>query len=359
MRAAVLHRTGSPLRIETLTLDDPGPHEVLIRVAATGVCHSDLHMADGAFPAPLPCVLGHETAGVVEAVGEHVRGLAVGDHVVTCVSGFCGRCEDCMTGRQSLCPTKGIERPRGSAPRMVGPGGTKVHQIGGLAGFAEMMLVHERSCVAIRPEMPLDLASVLGCAVVTGYGAVVHTAKLEPGSTVAVLGCGGVGLMIVNAALIAGAGRIIAIDRVPGKLELARAMGATDTVLADADTVAAVVEMTRGGVHHSFEAIGAQATVEQAFRMVRPGGTCTVVGVAPVGTTFAIDAMDLLVERKLQGSYLGSNRFPLDMPRLVDLYLQGRLKLDALVSRRIALDEIDGAFAAMKTGELARSVVVF
>lgn len=360
MKAAVLFERGQPLQIEELSVDTPGPREVLIRVAATGVCHSDLHMADGSFPAPMPAVLGHETAGVVEAIGDEVRGLKVGDHVVTCVSGFCGHCQDCVTGHLSICQVKEIDRPRGATPRMTNAAGKRVHQVGGLSGFAEMMLVHERSCVAIRRDMPLDLASVIGCAVTTGYGAVVHTARIEAGSTVAVIGCGGVGLMIVNAALIAGAARIIAIDRVPEKLALAQTMGATDIIDGSSgDVVEMVRELTGGGVHYSFEAIGLKPTVEQAFRMLRQGGTCTVVGVAPIGTSFDIGAMDLLMERKLQGSFMGSNHFPVDMPRLVDLYMQGRLKLDALVSARVPLTSINDALAELKTGKLARSVVTF
>lgn len=360
MKAAVLFERGQSLQIEELSVDTPGPREVLIRVAATGVCHSDLHMADGSFPAPMPAVLGHETAGVVEAIGDEVRGLKVGDHVVTCVSGFCGHCQDCVTGHLSICQVKEIDRPRGATPRMTNAAGKRVHQVGGLSGFAEMMLVHERSCVAIRRDMPLDLASVIGCAVTTGYGAVVHTARIEAGSTVAVIGCGGVGLMIVNAALIAGAARIIAIDRVPEKLALAQTMGATDIIDGSSgDVVEMVRELTGGGVHYSFEAIGLKPTVEQAFRMLRQGGTCTVVGVAPIGTSFDIGAMDLLMERKLQGSFMGSNHFPVDMPRLVDLYMQGRLKLDALVSARVPLTSINDALAELKTGKLARSVVTF
>jgi S-(hydroxymethyl)glutathione dehydrogenase / alcohol dehydrogenase len=360
MKAAVLFERGQPLQIEELNVDTPGPREVLIRVAATGVCHSDLHMADGSFPAPIPAVLGHETAGVVEAIGDEVRGVKVGDHVVTCVSGFCGHCQDCVTGHLSICQVKEIDRPRGATPRMTNAAGKRVHQVGGLSGFAEMMLVHERSCVAIRRDMPLDLASVIGCAVTTGYGAVVHTARIEAGSTVAVIGCGGVGLMIVNAALIAGASQIIAIDRVPKKLALAQTMGATDIIDGSTgDVVEMVRELTGGGVHYSFEAIGLKPTVEQAFQMLRQGGTCTVVGVAPIGTTFDIGAMDLLMERKLQGSFMGSNHFPIDMPRLVDLYMQGRLKLDTLVSTRIPLTGINDALAELKTGTLARSVVTF
>jgi len=360
VRAAVVYRPGEPIVIESLTLDAPGPREVLVRVAATGVCQSDLSVAMGAFPSRFPVVLGHETAGVVEAVGEDVRSVRPGDHVVCCISGFCGRCEPCVTGHLSICQDKGVDRPRGAKPRAADRDGKAIHQMSGIAGFSEAMVVSERSCVAIRKDMPLDLACVLGCAVLTGFGAATHTAKVTPGSTVAVLGCGGVGLTIVNAARIAGAGRIVAIDRVPAKLDLARSMGASDVLAARSDDlVAEVVALSGGGVHFSFEAIGLKTTVEAAFRMLRPGGTCTVVGVATIGTEFSVPAMDLLLERKLQGCYMGSNHFPLDIPRLIDFYMDGRLKLDALVSRRLQLDDLDEAFAAMKAGEVARSVIAF
>jgi S-(hydroxymethyl)glutathione dehydrogenase/alcohol dehydrogenase len=223
-----------------------------------------------------------------------------------------------------------------------------------------MMLVHERACVAIRKDMPFDRAAVIGCAVTTGVGAVIHTARVEPGSTVAVIGCGGVGLMVINGAMIAGAGRIIAIDRVTAKLEMALGMGATDVIdAAQTDPVEAVLELTNGGVHYSFEAIGLKATAEQAFKILRRGGTATIVGVAPVGTTFEIGSIDLLMERKLQGSFMGSNRFPIDMPRFVDLYMQGRLHLDELVSRRIKLEAVNEAFVELRTGKTARSVIEF
>jgi S-(hydroxymethyl)glutathione dehydrogenase/alcohol dehydrogenase len=243
---------------------------------------------------------------------------------------------------------------------MVNAAGKAIHQMTGISGFSEAMVVSERSCVSIRKDMPLDLACVLGCAVLTGFGAVAHTAKITPGSTVAVLGCGGVGLMIVNAARIAGAGRIIAIDRVPAKLALARAMGTSDMVEAKGDdTAAEVIALSGGGVHFSFEAIGLKNTVETAFKMLRPRGTCIVVGAAAIGTEFSIPAKDLLHERKLQGCYMGSNHFPLDIPRLIDFYMDGRLHLDALVSRRLRLEEIGEAFLAMKSGEAARSVITF
>jgi len=360
VRAAVVYRSGEPIVIETLSLDDPGPRELRVRVAATGVCHSDLHVAEGAFPSRFPIVLGHETSGVVESVGADVRTLRPGDHVVCCISGFCGQCEPCVTGHLSICQDKGVDRPRGAKPRMVDGDGKAIHQMTGISGFSEAMIVSERSCVSIRRDMPLDLACVLGCAVLTGFGAVAHTAKVTPGSIVAVLGCGGVGLMIVNAARIAGAGRIVAIDRVPAKLDLARKMGASDVIEAkDNDLVAETMALTGGGVHFSFEAIGLKTTVETAFRMLRPGGACTVVGVAAMGAEFSIPAMDLLLERRLQGCYMGSNHFPLDIPRLIDFYMDGRLNLKTLVSRRLPLDDVDQAFAAMKSGEAARSVITF
>lgn len=362
MKAAVLYQTGQPLVIEDIQIDKPSAREVLIRTVACGVCHSDLHVADAAFPARLPCVLGHEAAGVVEAVGSEVRGIKPGDHVVTCAPAYCGCCEDCLSGHPTLCASNIGERARGEAPRLTPGTGKpgKLFQFGGLNGFAETMLVHERNCVVIDKRMPLDKAAVIGCAVVTGVGSVINTARVAPGSTVAVIGCGGVGLMAVNGAAIAGAGRIIAIDRVPAKLELARRMGATDVLDAnDTDIVQAVTEMTRGGVHYSFEAIGLKSTTEQAFRMLRRGGTATIIGVAKLGTVFEIGAMDLLMERKLQGSYFGSNRPTIDMPRYVDLYLRGRLHLDQLVSKRVPLEAINEAFAELRTGQTARSVIEF
>ncbi|MGZ8362692.1 MAG: Zn-dependent alcohol dehydrogenase [Caulobacteraceae bacterium] len=361
-KAAVLREVGQPLTIETIELADPGPREVLIKVAACGVCHSDLHFIEGAYPHPLPCVLGHEAAGVVEAVGENVTAVKVGDHVVTCFTAFCGRCEPCLTGHLTLCDGKATQRPKGEPPRLSEVGGGPMHQFLNLSGFAGHILTHENACAAIDPAMPLDRACLIGCAVITGYGAVAHTAGVRPGETVAVIGCGGVGLAAINAARLAGAARIIAIDHLTSKLDMARAFGATDTLEAGDDAAALVKQvkaLTGGGVHHALECIGLKATTEQAFRMLRRGGTATVVGMIPMGVNIELHGPEFLQEKKIQGSYMGSNRFPVDMPRLVDLYLQGRLKLDELVSRRLPLEQINEAFAAMKTGEVARSVVVF
>ena len=359
MKAAILRQAGQPLSIETLTIDKPKPREVLIRTAAVGVCHSDLHFIDGTYPYPAPFVPGHEAAGIVEAVGPEVRTVKPGDHVITCLSIFCGHCEHCLTGHLSRCVSPETKRGKGDAPRL-SQNELPVQQLVGLGAFAEQMLVHEHGCVAIRRDMPLDRAALIGCAVMTGYGAVTHTSNVRPGDTVAVIGCGGIGLSVINAALVAGAGRIIAIDRLASKLTLARSFGATDVVDASAaDPVAQVLELTGGGVHHSFEAIGLKVTVEQAWGMLRRGGTANVIGMVPPGVNIELRGSDFLGEKRIQGSLMGSNRFPVDMPRLVDLYLQGRLQLDALISQRVELAQVNEALAELKRGELARSVIVF
>ncbi|AOZ02241.1 alcohol dehydrogenase [Cupriavidus sp. USMAHM13] len=359
MKAAVLHQPKTPLVIENVAISKPGPHEVLVRTAAVGVCHSDLHFVDGAYPTALPAVLGHEAAGVVEQVGSLVRTVKPGDHVITCLSAFCGHCEFCLTGHLSLCVAPDTRRAEGEEPRLLAPQGN-MNQFLNLSAFAEQMLIHEHALVAIRRDMPLDRAALIGCAVTTGVGAVVHTAKVQPGETVAVIGCGGIGLATINGAAIAGAGRIIAIDRVPGKLELARQFGATDVVDAGAtDAVEAVRALTGGGVHHAFEAIGLKQTAEQAFGMLRRGGTATVIGMIPPGQKVELKGTDFLAEKRIQGSMMGSNRFPVDMPRLVDFYLSGKLKLDQLISQRMPLEQINDAFDELRRGELARSVILF
>ncbi|MEA3077164.1 MAG: S-(hydroxymethyl)glutathione dehydrogenase / alcohol dehydrogenase [Actinomycetota bacterium] len=360
MRAAVLNTCPGDLSIEEVAIDKPGPREVLIRTAAAGLCHSDLHFLEAKYPAQVPVVIGHESAGVVEAVGDQVTYVKPGDHVITCLSVFCGHCEDCLTGHMSLCQNPETRRGPGEAARLSRPDGSVMNQFLNLSSFAEEMLVHEHAVVKIDPSMPLDRACLLGCGATTGLGAVMNTAKVEPGSTVAVIGCGGIGLNAVQGALLAGAARIIAIDMLDSKLELARTFGATDLVNAsDGDPVARVMEMTGGGVHYSFEAIGLKIAAEQAFGMLRRGGTATVIGMIPLGQSVELPGFAFLAEKKIQGSTMGSNRFRVDMPRYVDLYMQGRLKLDELVSARIPLEKINDGFAAMKTGEVARSVVVF
>ena len=359
MKAAVLHEVNKPLEIEDVAHGDPAPREVLVRTVAAGVCHSDLHFQNGSYPYPLPSVLGHESAGVVEAVGSDVTYVKPGDHVITCLSAFCGHCEHCLTGHMSLCQEPELQRPVDAPPRL-SSGDQPVWQFLNLSSFAEYMLVHEHAIAKVREDMPLDRAALIGCGVTTGVGAVIHTAAVEPGATVAVVGCGGVGLSAINGAAIAGAGRIIAVDMVPAKLELARKFGATDTVNAkDSDPIEAVRELTGGGVHYSFEAIGLKQTAEQCFKMLRRGGTATIIGMIPVGTMLDLHGPEFLLERKLQGSNMGSNRFRVDMPRFVDFYLQGRLHLDDLISRRIKLEDVNEGLAALETGEVARSVIMF
>jgi S-(hydroxymethyl)glutathione dehydrogenase/alcohol dehydrogenase len=359
MKAAVLREVGKPLQIEDVQIDKPGPHEVLIRTAAAGVCHSDLHFIEGAYPHPLPAVLGHESAGVVEAVGSEVRTVRPGDHVITCLSAFCGHCEHCLTGHMSLCVSPDTKRGK-DEPARITRGGQGLPQFLNLSSFAEQMLVHEHACVAIRQDMPLDRAALIGCSVMTGVGAVMHTSQVRPGDTVAVIGCGGVGLATINGAAIAGAGRIIGIDVVPGKENFARTFGATDFInAAETDPVKAVIELTKGGVQHSFEALGMTKTAEQAFNMLRRGGTANIIGMIPVGQTINLMGAAFLGEKRIQGSLMGSNRFPVDMPRLVDFYMSGKLKLDELISRRLKLEQVNEAFDEMKRGEIARSVILF
>jgi len=360
MKAAVLNSCPGDLDIEDVAIDKPGPREVLIQTVAAGLCHSDLHFLEAKYPAQVPAVLGHESAGVVEAVGEGVTYVKPGDHVITCLSVFCGHCEECLTGHMSLCQNPETKRQVGEAPRLSRPDGSVMNQFLNLSSFAEQMLVHEHAIVKINPEMPLDRACLLGCGATTGLGAVMNTARIEAGSTVAVIGCGGIGLNAVQGGLLAGASRIIAIDMLDSKLELAKVFGATDTVNAsDGTAVQQVLEMTGGGVHYSFEAIGLKVAAEQAFAMLRRGGTATVIGMIPIGQSVELPGYAFLGEKKIQGSAMGSNRFRVDMPRYVDLYLQGRLKLDELVSARIKLEEINDGFAEMKKGELARSVIIF
>ena len=289
MKAAVLREVNKPLVIEDIQYGNPGPREVLIRTVAAGVCHSDLHFQNGSYPYPLPAVLGHESAGVVEAVGKDVTYVKPGDHVITCLSAFCGHCEHCLTGHMSLCQEPELQRAPGQPPRLA-RGGENIWQFLNLSSFAEYMLVHEHAIAKIREDMPLDRAALIGCGVTTGVGAVIHTAKVEPGSTVAVIGCGGVGLSAINGAAIAGAARIIAVDMVPSKLELARKFGATDVVNAkEVDPIGTVVEMTQGGVHYSFEAIGLKVTAEQSFKMLRRGGTATIIGTQDPGIEHGLE----------------------------------------------------------------------
>ena len=360
MQAAVLRAVNTPLEIEEVQVDAPGPREVLIRTRASGVCHSDLHFVEGKYSIPMPAVLGHEAAGEVTAVGDQVTYLQPGDPVITCLSVFCGHCEYCLRGQPVLCTRTAVVRSPEQPPRLR-QNGTALTQFAQLGAYAEQMLVHEHATVKVRDDIPFDRLALIGCGATTGLGAALNTAQVAPGSTVAVVGCGGVGLNCIQGAALAGALRIIAIDTVETKLTLARDFGATDVIDASGgEVVAKIRDLTDGGVDHSFEAIGLKETAEQCYEMLRPGGTATIIGMIPEGVKIEIDAGSFLRrERRLQGSSMGSNRFRTDMPRYLEFYRQGRLKLDELVSQRLPLSQINAAFADMKNGNVARSVLIF
>ncbi len=359
-KAAILEQPGEGLTIGEVELADPAPHEVLIDTKACGLCHSDLHFIDGTYPHALPAIPGHEAAGVVRAVGSEVRSVQPGDHVVSCLSAFCGQCEFCVTGRLALCMGAATRRGKDAAARISRNGGETVNQMLNLSAFSEQMLIHENACVSIDKEMPLDRAALIGCAVTTGAGTIFNAANITPGETVVVVGCGGVGLAAINAAKIAGAGMVIAADPIPEKRELATVLGATHTVDAMAEDAAKqIIKMTGGGVHYAIEAVGRQASADLAVASLRRGGTAIILGMMPLDCKVGLGAMDLLGGKKLQGAIMGENHFPVDLPRLVDFYMRGLLDLDTLIAERISLDEINQGFDKMRDGHFARSVIVF
>ena len=362
MQAAVFRKVQEPLTIEGVDVDKPWGREVLVRTAATGVCHSDLHVVDGLgrFALDRPIVLGHEGAGVVEAVGADVTTVRPGDHVVACLSGFCGSCAQCLDGHPNLCTGGVVTRPDSGAPRL-SQKGAPFRQFIGISSYAEKMLLHENSIVKIDADLPLDRAALVGCGVLTGVGAALRTSGLQAGQTVAVFGCGGVGLSIVQGARIGGARQIIGVDMFDGKLEMAKRVGATHVVnSAQDDPVKAVRALTKGaGVDHSFEAVGNAKLVRQAIESLAIRGTATIVGVMPPDAMIEFPWMAIRPECKVQTSRMGSNRFRMDIPLYLEFYRQGKLMLDEMVSRRGKLGDINEAFRAMKAGEVARSVLIF
>jgi S-(hydroxymethyl)glutathione dehydrogenase/alcohol dehydrogenase len=360
MKAAVLYEPKSDLVIESVSARKPKGREVLVKTHYAGLCHSDLHFIDGLFPHPLPLVPGHEASGIVEAIGPQVTYVEPGDHVITCLSVFCGTCESCLSGKPAICSDPEVKPAPGSSDVLEWGKPEKINNFLNLSAFAEQMLVHENAVAKIDKQMPLDRAALIGCGVLTGFGAVANSAKVRPGQSVAVLGCGGVGMAAVNGAVVAGASRIIAIDTNPEKLDLAIKLGATDGVNpADGDPIKQIRHLTRGGVDHAVECLGLKITADQAFRMTKKGGTATIVGMVPMGTNIEVRGMDLLMERRLQGSMMGGGNFRADMPRLIELYLQGRLHLDEWISDRIALEDINKGFDAMRSGQGMRSIIEF
>ncbi len=362
IQAAVFHKVHEPLTIETVELDRPRARELIVRTIATGVCHSDLHVIEGLgrFPTDRPFVLGHEGAGVVEAVGSDVTAVKVGDHVVACLSGFCGTCAQCLSGHPNVCTGGIATRAESDTPRVSQHGGL-VRQFGGLGSYAEKMLVHENSVVVIDRDIAFDRAALVGCGVLTGVGAALRSSGMRAGQTVAVYGCGGVGLSIVQGARIGGARRIIAVDQFDSKLDMAKGVGATHVVNASRDDpVKAIRALTDGlGVDHAFEAVGLAKLCRQAIESLAVRGTATICGVLPPDATIEFPWLAIRPECKVQTSRMGSNQFRTDIPNYLEFYRQGRLDLDSMISRRGRLADINDAFRAMKAGEVARTVLMF
>jgi S-(hydroxymethyl)glutathione dehydrogenase / alcohol dehydrogenase len=327
-----------------------------VRVAYAGVCHSDLHFIDGIYPGRYPMVLGHEVSGVVEAVGPGVTSAEPGDRVIMAFIQPCGHCKYCDSGRQHLCATRTSTRPADQPA--LRRGDEPVTQMANTGGFAQYSITQATGLIPVPDDVGLDIAALIGCSVTTGYGAVVRAGQVEQGSTVAVLGCGGVGLNIIQTARLAGAARIIAVDVAEHKLQTARHFGATDLVNAgEGDPVEAVRELTGGGVEFAFEAIGLKATAEQAHQMLERGGTAVIVGMVPPGQNLEISGMIWREEKTLKGAAYGSARFHVDMPRIFQLYQQGRLDLDSLVTKSWPLEGINEAFDLLRRGEVTRQVL--
>jgi len=365
VKAAILEAPATELIVEDIEYQEPLTGEVLVRIAASGVCHSDLHVVHGTQSTPLPVVLGHEGAGIVEEVGDNVKRVKVGDHVVLSWVPYCGQCQYCLSGHPNLCSVVYSSLAAGTlldgTSRLIRRGGPLYHY-SFISSFAEYAVVPESGCVVIRPEIPLDKAALVGCAVMTGVGAAINTAQVRPGSSVAVIGAGGVGLNIMQGAQLAGAAVIIAIDLNPSKLERATTFGATHVINpSQIDPFEAIRQLTGGvGVDYSFEAVGLPGTMRQCWEMARPGGTVVMVGIAPEGSKLTLPATRVVrEERRLMGSFYGSARPHVDMPMILDLYIAGKIKLDELATHRFSLEEINHAVQALESGEAVRPIIVY
>lgn len=358
-RAAVLNAINEPLTVDALDVRDPRDGEVLIRLGASGVCHSDLHAITGDLPMPIPVVLGHEGAGTVEAVGAGVERVRPGDHVVLNWVPFCGACWYCRSGQNYLCQDGHV---KAMMAEVFHRDGVTVSQLAGVGSMSEYTVMPESGCIPIDADLPFDRACLIGCGVMTGVGAVINTARVRPGESVAVFGAGGVGLNVIQGAVLAGADPIIAVDLNDRKLTLAKQFGATHTVNGGStDPVSAIQELTGGvGVDYAFEVIGVPDVMTQAFMATRRGGAAVIVGVPPASSMVSVPGMLLpLHEKSLVGSLYGSANMSRDVPRLIALYRAGKLKLDELITRRYTIDQVSEAFTAMKKGEVARGVIQF
>jgi Zn-dependent alcohol dehydrogenase len=359
MKAAVCYEFSQPLRIEEVELAPPGPGEVEVRLAATAICHSDIHYIQGAWPIPLPAIFGHESAGVVERIGAGVSEARPGEHVVVSLVRSCGRCFYCVQGAPTQCEGR---FPIDSEPRLHTVSGTAISQGLKVAGYAERVVVDQSQVVRVPDDLPLDRAALLGCGVITGVGAVINTAGVRPGESVVVIGTGGVGLNAVQGAALAGANPILALDTVDAKLDAARRFGATHTANVTRDDARPVIrELTAGrGAEYVFVTVGSSAAVEQGLKLIRPRGTLVTVGLPPAGVSAPLPVLRFaMAEQRILGSYMGAARLRVDVPRLVDLHRQGRLKLDELITSRVPLEEVNEAMAAVERGEALRNVIVF
>lgn len=358
--AAVLTQPGKPLELSDVVIDDPMPGEVLVRVERVGLCHSDLHYVHGSLTIDTPAILGHEVAGVVERLGDGVSRFALGDRVVVTITPGCGRCDQCLRGRPTQCQRVDELRYR-PQPKHTMLDGTPVRSLGGIGAFAEAVLVNEASLAKVDKAVPAAVACLLGCCVTTGVGAVVHGASVAPDDTVVVIGCGGVGISAIQGARLAGARRIVALDAVASKLEVARRFGATDVVLVGASQEVTVAELHRivpGGVSHAFEAVGRTVTAELAFACLAPTGTATILGLMPEGSRLDISADELVYgDRGIRGAYMGANRFLSDVQMFTDHYLSGRLDLDGMVTEVVAFARINEGLKAMSGPDTVRVVV--
>lgn len=365
-KAAVLPAVNEPMALLDLDLEAPRAGEVKVKMAASGVCHSDLSVQNGTIMSPTPCVLGHEGAGVIADVGDGVTNLEPGDHVVLSFVPQCGECFFCVRGQGQLCEEANTALVSGGlldgTPRFSSEG-QPVFQMAACGTFSEETVVPGIGAVKIDPDMPLKQAALIGCGVLTGVGAATNTAKIREGDTVAVVGCGGVGLNVIQGAKHAGADRIIAVDMVPGKLELAQKFGATDTVNAgEGDPVGQVMELTQQrGADVAFEVIGLKPTIDQVINMTRRGGQSILVGVPRMEVMIELPAFlgVVLQEKTIKGCWYGSSNVHSDIPALVSLYQNGKLMLDELISSEIDNSQVNEAFAAMESGEVARSVIVY
>lgn len=362
MKAAVLYECNQPMVVEELTLDGPRQREVLVKLAASGICHSDMHVIKGDMNHPLPVVLGHEGSGTVEEVGPGVTYAKPGDHVVLSFVPSCGRCSFCVNGKYNLCEVRlGLRGNLLDGTKRMRKGNQEIHHFVALSTFGEYVVVPEDSLVLVRDDAPLDKMALIGCAVTTGVGAAIHTAKVRPGSVVVVIGAGGVGLNVVQGAALAGAQTIIAVDIRGPKLEHALQFGATHLVNgATEDVEARVRDITKGEMaDYAFEVIGSPDALNQALHTTRPGGVTLNLGIFPTGAQLTIDLAFLHQERILMGSIYGSCYPRADMPMFVDMYVAGKLKLDELITHTFRLEEINSAFDAMDRGEVARSMILY